>query len=147
MFECADVKYVTVTVPVSHEEDMPKDFPFREGDTFSFTVSHPSGRIVDFPIDYNFPTGWLDENQGVGTQEEVDDNHTFFLYMKVVDTGTYTLLDGNMNVLASIDEDYVPDNTSIPGDYGDYMDLVINIRTGIIENWYGERAKFCEFMK
>lgn len=54
-------------------------------------------------------------------------------FCKVCDKGTYTLIDDNGGVVASIDENYVPNNL-IPGEYGDYISMKINDE-GVITNW------------
>ena len=111
-----EVKYVRMVLPVRYDdEDMPYDFPQRRNKEWDIIVEAETGRILNFPtgIEYN-------------------------LYMKVTDEGTYTLLDANKNVLASLHEEYVPDNYSIPGEYGDYIDF--KIKNGFITNWYINRT-------
>lgn len=70
------------------------------------------------------------------------------VYLKVVDRGTYILYSitggGGWEEVASIRQNYVP-NELIPGDYGDYIDLVI-LGDGTIENWY-KKPKLDEFFK
>jgi hypothetical protein len=140
MFNPSAVKYVSIEVPVSDDEDIPNDFPGRKGNMLKFVIEHPTGKIVDFDTGYKFSNDWLlmTSNSGISP---------FLLFMKVTDEGTYILLDKDKNPIASIEEDYVPDKTSIPGEYGDYLDLSIDLENGIIENWYGERATFDEFQK
>jgi len=56
------------------------------------------------------------------------------VHVKVVDTGSYDLLDDAGKVVAGKDEDYVP--SFFPGEhYGDYLILDIDIDTGLITNW------------
>lgn len=55
------------------------------------------------------------------------------LFAKVSDSGSYELIDAAGNSIADR-EDYVP--SFFPGDhYGDYIDLHIDLETGMILNW------------
>src|SRR5690606_20331282 len=93
-----NVAYVSIAASVRYdEEDMPKDFPGRDGDMWNVTVDIDTGQIQDWP----------------GIPEE------FKLHMKVCDCGSYYLLDENDNVLAKRENEYVPE--LIPGDFGDYI--------------------------
>ena len=66
------------------------------------------------------------------------------LFEKVVDSGSYYLLDKDNNVVAAIEEDYVPNKCIPPTDgYSDYIDLHID-ENGKITNWYKE-LDFSEF--
>lgn len=55
------------------------------------------------------------------------------IYDKVCDNGVYTLFDSGGLEVRKIDNYYVP-NDLIPGDYGDYINLEINV-DGIVTNW------------
>lgn len=107
-----EIKYVQLNVSVRYEdEDMPFDFPFRDGEMWNPLIDIDKGQIVDFEYHERWP-----------------------LHMKVTDSGSYYLLDENKEVVLKIEDDYVP-NSLIPGSYGDYIE--INILTdGKIENWY-----------
>jgi len=105
-----DIRFVKIDVNIRHEEDFPKDFPFRHGSTWSLTIDIDSGVILDWP-------------QGVSGD----------LYMKVCDEGSYYLFDADMNQVGAIASGYVP-NDLIPGDYGDYIGLEIDA-TGKVTNW------------
>jgi hypothetical protein len=105
-----DVKKIRIFVPVKYgEDDMPNDFPFRIGDSWAVTIDVEEGKILDWP-------------EGIAHKLE----------MKVTDGGSYYLLGGANDVLASLEQDYVPD--CIPGSYGDYIDLDI-AEDGTIMNW------------
>jgi hypothetical protein len=54
--------------------------------------------------------------------------------VKACDEGSYELIGADDNLIAERSEDYVP-NDIIPGDYGDYIRLKIDIKTGQIVNW------------
>ena len=95
------------------EEDIPNNFPLREGDMWNAIITIDEGRII----------GWPEGQKG-------------HLAMKVCDQGSYYLLDANHNTILSIEEDYVP-NKLIPGKYGDYIDLHIGA-SGLIGNWYSK---------
>ncbi len=108
-----DIALVRISIPVRDEpvEDggMLPNFPFRRGNTWTATVAIDTGRIQLW-----------------------NERGTFWLFEKVVDQGTYELLDVDGDVLATIENDYVP-NGVVPGQYGDYVDL--KIVDGVITNW------------
>lgn len=124
-----DFKYVQIYVPIRKEEDVPLYSPFRSGnkvetvsegnDWLRLTIEISTGKIPDWPV---------------GQSGE--------LHIKVVDNGTYNLLDKNKTLLVSLQDEYVP-NHLIPGDYGDYIVLHVNI-TGEVTNWY-KNPRFDEF--
>lgn len=115
-----EVKYCQLNVSVRYEdEDMPYDFPFRDGDMWNPLIDIDKGKIVDYEYD-----------------------QTWKLHMKVTDSGSYYLLDKNKEVLLKIEDDYVP-NKLIPGSYGDYIELDI-ATDGTITNWY-ENPSLKEF--
>lgn len=105
-----DVKWLKMEIAVRYDdEDMPYDFPLRQGDMWNVLVDVDTGEIKDFPKDI-----------------------THNMNMKVCDEGTYTLYDADMNEVAAIAGGYVP-NRLIPGKYGDYVEL--KIADGKITNW------------
>lgn len=105
-----EIATVSVILPVNYEEeDMPNDFPLRQGDQWRATIDIDTGKINDWPA-----------------------GRSGKFFMKVCDGGTYTLRDPSGNVLAER-QDYVP-NDLIPGEYGDYVHLQIN-EEGLITNW------------
>jgi hypothetical protein len=91
------------------EEDIPNDFPLRNGDMWDGTID------IDTGIIRNWPEGKSGE-----------------LSMKVCDEGTYTLLGVNDEVLAKRENNYVP--SCVPEQYGDYVEFSID-ETGKIFNW------------
>ncbi|MCP4709872.1 MAG: hypothetical protein GY869_14715 [Planctomycetes bacterium] len=116
-----DIKYIAVALPVRYdEEDIPNDFPLRQGNMWSATIEIDTGRILDWPL---------------GERGKFS--------MKVCDEGVYRLLDKDKKEVLPSLEDYVP-NDIIPGSYGDYVDLIIGI-DGIITNWL-ENPRISEFM-
>lgn len=105
-----DVQTIDVILPVRYDdEDIPYDAPKRYGDMWQAEIDIATGEIHDWP-------------QG----------KTLDMYMKVVDTGTYILRDGDGNIIAERN-DYVPHGI-IPGEWGDYVHLKID-ETGKITNW------------
>ena len=105
-----EVTHVVIELPVRYgDEDMPFDFPLRDGDTWSAKVNIDTGEIEGWPK-----------------------GRTGEFYMKVCDSGVYTLL-GPDGVVAKVENDYVPHGV-IPGQYGDYVSLDIDA-AGIITNW------------
>lgn len=106
-----EVKTIRIEVEVRYEEeDIPNDFPMRDGDMWRADVDMDSGQIKDWP-------------RGKAGN----------LAMKVCDCGTYTLYDAQGNELARLDGDYCP-NGVVPGEFGDYINLEIN-ENGLITNW------------
>lgn len=140
-----NVKFVRMILPVRYgEEDIPMDFPCRLDDKLYISVDHTTGIIEGFNVNYEFNKDWGLENLGESSFSELIDANIFYLGMKVTDEGCYYLLDDNKNTIASLEEEYVPDSYSIPGEYGDYLNLHINMKTGKIENWIFN-ATFDEF--
>lgn len=106
-----DIKKIRIEAAVRYEdEDIPYDFPMRDGDMWIAEVDVDTGQI------FNWPEG----RSGV-------------VHMKVCDCGTYRLFDADGKEVAAIEGDYVP-NRVVPGQYGDYIDLQIN-GSGVITNW------------
>ncbi len=115
-----DIKFVRIEAAVRYEEeDIPNDFPFRIGDMWNVLVDIETGIIIDWP-------------QG----------RTADVHMKVCDEGSYYLLDAKKNVVASIEQDYVP-NGIVPGSYGDYIEMTI-LEDGRIKEW-PKKPKMDEF--
>ncbi|THA09436.1 hypothetical protein [Rodentibacter pneumotropicus] len=105
-----NAKYLKIDIPIRYgDEDMPYDFPLRENDNWVATVDLDTSKIENWP-------------QGKSGS----------FCTKVCDEGTYSLLDGDKEVIAKIDQNYVP-NDVVPGEYGDYIDLKID-ENGIITN-------------
>lgn len=114
-----DVRFVRIVAAVRYnEEDIPNDFPFRRGDVWDVTVDVETGKILDWP----------------GPAANV--------HMKVCDEGTYHLLGASNEVLATIENDYVP-NGVVPGSFGDYIEMKI-AADGTVTNW-PKRPSFDSF--
>ena len=106
-----NIRWVNITVPVRYEdEDIPYDFPLRSNDVWRATVDIDTGRINDWP-----------------------EGKSGRLQMKVTDCGVYTLRDEDNQVVAEIEQGYVPHGV-VPGSFGDYIELQIN-EQGVITNW------------
>lgn len=117
-----DVHQVEVSLPVRYgTEDIPNDFPFRDGDTWKATIMVGSGQIL----------GWPEGREAL-------------LYMKVADEGSYRLLSPENEVVGSIEQNYVPHGL-IPGEYGDYVGFDI-CGDGVISNWPSD-PDLSEFFK
>jgi hypothetical protein len=105
-----NVTHVRIDVPVNYgTEDIPADFPHRDGDSWKVEVEIDTGQINNWPI-----------------------CEPCKIEMKVVDEGIYTLL-GSDGAICEIIDDYVP-HCLIPGEYGDYIVLEID-ENGVITNW------------
>lgn len=67
-------------------------------------------------------------------KERVDvEPKTLRIYLKVTDCFAFELVDTAGKTIAEQDDGYVPG--FVPGDYGDYVDLKIDVTTGQIMNW------------
>lgn len=107
-----EITHIRVSVPVRYaDEDMPYDYPLRDGNWWRATIDLETGQIENWP----------------GTEEPTR------FHMKVCDEGSYYLLDESRNVVASIEREYAP-NDVVPGEYGDYLIFQIST-TGEITNW------------
>jgi hypothetical protein len=74
---------------------------------------------------------------------EVTEMH---IYLKCRDEFFCKLYDSNGNMIKDY-EGYVP-NSIVPGEYGDYLDLKIDINTGKILNWkVPDKETLEDFMK
>ena len=115
-----DIKTVLVQVPIRYgTDDIPEDFPMRNGNIW----------IANIGVDDGIIDSWPKGQSGR-------------LQMKVCDTGTYILLDEKGEEVSAIRQDYVP-NRLITGEYGDYIDLIID-ENGRVTNW-PKRPSFDEF--
>lgn len=109
-----EIKKVKLQVAVRYDdEDIPYDFPLRNGNMWNATIDIDEGRVID----------WLKGEKGN-------------LEMEICDEGSYYLLDEDDNVVLSLEQDYVP-NKLLPGEYGDYLKLHID-ENGLITNWYSK---------
>ena len=109
-----DLRIVRVVLPVRYEdEQIPYDFPLRTGDTWKADIEIDTGKII----------GW-------------EKGKTGDMSLKVVDEGSYILIDSNDNEVLSITEGYVPNKLLPPTNgYGDYVKFIID-ENGFITNWY-----------
>jgi hypothetical protein len=114
-----DIKYCQVKANVRYWEDAEIDgvddvegdlTPCREGDLWCPCINIDTGVI----------TNW---EQGKKAK----------VHFKVCDAGSYYLQDEYGDNILAIEEDYVP-NSLIPGEYGDYIIMVID-ENGKITNW------------
>lgn len=113
--EEVEVVSVRVVVPDISEEfehkGIAKDFPgINDRDELVMEINIDTGAIKDWPV---------------GREDSI--------HIKPVDSGTYTLLDGDDRPVASLQQDYVP-NRLIPGEYGDYIEMTIGA-DGVIKEW------------
>ena len=121
-----EVKYVRVELPVRpNKVDLLQNFPFLEENNDSYwwkaIIELDTGKILEWPA------GKIGE-----------------FYLKVVDEGSYFLLDQDRKVIAKIEQNYAPNKLLPPVDgYSDYVNFKIN-KNGIITNWY-KRPVLTEF--
>ena len=110
IIETVDVTILDIRLPVCYEdEDIPYDAPMRNGDVWYAKINIDEGKVINWP-------------QG----------KTLDMFMKVTDSGVYTLYTDELEEVASR-HDYVP-HSLVPGEYGDYVHLKIDA-TGKITNW------------
>ena len=117
-----NITHVLVNLPVRYdEEDIPNDFPLREGKMWNAKIEIDTGKIEGWP-----------QGKDAG------------FYMKVTDSGIYRLIDDKGVIVGEVVENYVPHGV-IPGDDGDYVDFDIDAG-GVITNW-PKRPDIREFLK
>lgn len=114
-----DIKYCQLKVEPRYWEDSTVDgvedddgdlIPCREGDLWCPLINIETGEII---------------NWSKGTTADI--------HYKVCDAGSYYLQDENYKTILSIEDDYVP-NSLIPGQYGDYIVMNVDIN-GNIKEW------------
>jgi len=120
----ADVRYWGDAQINGESTENGENVPFKNGDTWEPLIDIDKGIIVDWPE---------------GTEAS--------FYFKVCDAGSYHLLDENKEVIASIENNYVP-NGLCHGEegFGDYIILSVNKDGSIagyenqidIDDWFGE---------
>ena len=126
-----NIKYIRLVLPIRYDEsDMPRFFPWRTNDIFDITYNIKTGEIYN-PENKRIITGptidWNKETERVH-REKLEYLGIFELNdLKVVDEGSYYLLDENFNILYSLEQEYVPDSYSVEGEYGDYINLHIDL--------------------
>lgn len=114
---------IRMILPVFYGDDeMPVDYPCRDGLAWYITVDVSTGQIR------NWPTGVAAEPLDLG--------------MEVRDGGGYFLLDPDGKILAQLVKDYVP--RCIPSGYRDYVCFKINA-TGLITNWQFDTEELGQF--
>ena len=119
--ETKEAKYLHANMAVRYDdEDIPYDFPLRQGDIWEGTIDLDTHRILEWPA-----------------------GKTGEMQMKGCDEGVYKLLDADGKVLV-VKRGYVP-NSILPGEYGDYVHLII-AEDGTITNWPKEPSLY-DFQK
>ena len=101
------------------EEEIPNDFPLRNGEMWRAQIEIDTGKIIGWPH---------------GRAER--------MHLTVKDEGSYTLLDDSNRTITRIENSYVPHGV-VPGKYGDVILLTIDAN-GIVTNW-PKNPKFDDF--
>lgn len=145
-----NIKFIRLALPVRYgEEDMPNCMPFRKDNTFSIMYNLEDGKICgfkDIKVDLKGIIEW-NKKQNRVSSNMLEDVLIFELNdMKVTDEGSYFLFDSEGKIVYSIIEDYVPDSYSVDGEYGDYINLHIDLKNGKIIN-LKKNATFREFLE
>ena len=114
-------KFVEVSFSVWEEDDIYYDLKdLRISNTLSFIIRLSDGKIINYPL-----------------------KRDYYVFEKVVDNGTYTLLDENKNRIIEMNG-YVPNKLIPPKNgFGDYIEYYID-KEGYITNWY-ENPKLWQF--
>lgn len=110
-----EVAILRLSVAVRH---IANDFPFRTGDIWQIDIDVDEGQIINWP------------------------GPAFIMCMKVVDQGSYYLIDPEGNEVAQIEGDYAPSDCGIGG--GDYIEMRWD-EDGFIAGW--GNPDFGDFMK
>jgi hypothetical protein len=118
-----NAEYIKVKIPIcSGDDDLDYGFPLRKEESWEATIGLCDGRILDWP----------------------EDKLNWRLFVKVVDQGTYTLLDSAKKILIEDKNSYVPNKLLPPTDgFGDYLEF--EIEAGFIKNWY-KNINFSNFI-
>ena len=112
-----ELKYITIGFPVDADDI--------EEDNLADLIDPAQPNWLEFRVDIE--TGKIQDFRG-------DPDESYDIYVKVVDQGSYSLIDSTGSVVAEIEENYVPHGV-VPGDYGDYVRFSIHGGKGIITNW------------
>lgn len=107
--ETVEAKWIVIEIPVD-DDDMPVDYPFRNGGEWSVWVDVETGEIDEWP--HGIPP------------------HQFA--PKVRYSGVYILANAKRRMIRELIEEYVPD--CLPNEYGDYLTLSVD-EDGKITNW------------
>lgn len=114
-----DARYLVIIIPVD-DDDMPANYPGRDDDEWRAVVDVDSGILMTETF-CPWPSGYALDLQA-----------------KPRDSGTYKVLAENGELIAQVEQEYVPG--WIPGDYGDYICLNIG-DDGKVANWCPETFK------
>ncbi len=127
-----NARLIQIDVPIVGEQvseaEIPADLPGLRFETSQEIVGmnfEAGEHIGNLTLEIEIATGQI-QNWPTDRESRTE------IHLHVNDTGTYSLLDGDGNVLLSR-TGYVP-NRVVPGDWGDDIDLLINPE-GLIENW------------
>lgn len=146
------IKYIKMVIPIRYEEeDIPNCFPLRDGKSMSLTYDVKTGELQNLPHNYDeLLENSFQQIVNWNTKEKRVDKTLLGQYIfqiediKVVDSGSYYLLDENFNTLSSREKEYVPDSYSIRGEYGDYIHLTIDLKNRKLLDIF-ENPTFDEF--
>lgn len=108
----AEATAIRCTLPIRYEEDLEElgaDFPGLSGKRLTLTLDIDTATVRDWPA-----------------------GRTASLHLKVVDEGSYDLLDAAGSVLVRRDGCYVP--SCIPSSWGDYVVMSVE-EDGRISGW------------
>lgn len=106
-----DIRLLSISAAVNYgEEEIPNDFPGREGDVWNAEIDLDSRKLL------NWPAGRVEK-----------------IHLTVKDCGSYSLISNSGRVVLSLDQEYVPHGV-VPGKYGDTIELDI-AADGTVKNW------------
>lgn len=105
-----EVGFIVMELPIYHgNEDIPEDFPGRDGDLLTLTVNIDTKEVIGWP-----------------------DGQSASLCIKVNDGGVYTIQDSEGKEIGNEYRDYVPD--CVPNAYGAYVEMEID-ENGVVTDW------------
>jgi len=120
--ESIDAKYICIDIIDDYCGDILECLPLINNWNWKAYIDIDTGYILNWTTDKNFS-----EFKNIVGSDKI-----YKLFLKVVDRGIYKILDSNFKVLFEIN-DYVPN--FIPNEFGDYVDLKIEVDTGKIINF------------
>lgn len=130
-------RYARIIFPVRYgDEDFPKDFFLKNKDgMIEVFYDLKTGKVLNWDkqrtqANIKVIKEWNEDRNRV-SKEALENGILELLDLKVIDSGSYIFYDKNMKEIEKINS-YVP--SIIPNEWGDYINLTIDLKTGVIKN-------------